>query len=59
MTAARPPTKKTGTYTVQKGDSFWLIAKKVGCTMAELKQLNGKSRYDVIYAGQVLKVPQK
>ena len=57
--AALLPTKKTGTYTVQRGDSFWLIAKKVGCTMTELEQLNGKSRNDLIYAGMVLKVPVK
>ena len=57
--AALPPTKKTGTYTVQRGDSFWLIAKKVGCTIAELEALNGKSRYGMIYAGMVLKVPEK
>ncbi len=59
--AALPPadSKKTGTYTVQKGDSFSRIASKVGCTIAELEQLNGKSRYDIIYTGQVLKVPQK
>ena len=44
---------------MQKNDSFWLIAKKAGCTMAELEQLNGKSGNDMIYPGEVLKVPQK
>lgn len=33
------------------------IASKIGWTIAELEQLNGKSWYDTIYAGQVLKVP--
>lgn len=51
--------QKLGTYTVQKGNSFWLIARKAGCTMAKLEQLNNKSRYELIYAGQVLIVPTK
>ena len=57
--AALPPTKKTGSYTVQKGDSFWTIALKHGCTMEELERLNRRSRYTLIHSGDVLKVPTK
>ena len=51
--------KKHTTYTVQKGDSFWLIAKKVGCSMSELAKINGKSIYSIIHPGDKLKIPQK
>lgn len=47
------------TYTVQKGDSFWLIAHKLGCTMSELERLNNKSRFTLIHPGDVLRVPEK
>jgi len=47
------------TYTVQKGDSFWVIARKLGCTMSELERLNNKSRFDLIHPGDVLRVPEK
>jgi len=43
---------------VQQGDSFWLIAKKVGCTIEELEQLNGNRRTDLIHPGEVLRVPE-
>ncbi len=57
--AALLPDKKTTTYTVQKNDSFWLIAHKLGCTMSELERLNNKSRFDLIHPGNVLRVPEK
>ena len=47
------------TYTVQKGDSLWAIAEKHlgnGTRYNEIKKLNGLTS-DVIYAGQVLKLP--
>jgi len=49
----------SGTYTVQQGDSFWLIARKAGCTIEELEQLNGKKRTDLIHPGDILLVPEK
>ena len=49
------------TYTVQKGDSLWAIAEKRlgnGTRYNEIKKLNGLTS-DVIYAGQVLKLPNR
>ena len=48
-----------GVYTVRKGDSLWGIAEatlKNGSRYPEIQKLNGLSS-DVIYAGQVLKIP--
>ena len=49
------------TYTVQKGDSLWAIAEKRlgnGTRYNEIKKLNGLTS-DVIYSGQVLKLPNR
>jgi hypothetical protein len=59
VTADVPKNLKYATYSVQKGDSFWLIARKLGCTMAELERLNNKSRFALIHPGDVLRVPEK
>ena len=51
----------SATYTVQKGDSLWAIAAEYlgnGTRYTEIKKLNGLTS-DVIYAGQVLKLPHK
>ena len=48
VTAESPKNRRYTTYTVQKGDSFWAIARKFNCTPAELEVLKGKSRYSVI-----------
>ena len=54
------PKKKTGTgtYTVQAGDSFWLIAKKHNVNMYMLAEVNGKTIHSVIHPGDVLRIPQ-
>ena len=45
------------TYTVQKGDSFWVIANKYGITTEELKSYNNL-KSNLLSIGQVLKIPQ-
>ncbi len=59
VTSDVPKNLRYTTYTVQKGDSFWLIAHKLGCTMSELERLNNKSRFSLILPGDVLRVPEK
>jgi murein DD-endopeptidase MepM/ murein hydrolase activator NlpD len=48
--------KETPTYTVRKGDSLSLIARKLGTSVAHLKRSN-RLNGDVIHAGQDLSVP--
>lgn len=43
-------------YVVQAGDSLWLIARRFGATVDEIKRLNGLT-IDLLNIGQVLKVP--
>ena len=59
VTSDVPKNLRYTTYTVQKGDSFWSIARKLDCTMSELERLNNKSRFSIIYPGDVLRVPEK
>ncbi|MGF7059163.1 S-layer homology domain-containing protein [Brassicibacter mesophilus] len=59
VTADIPKNLRYTTYTVEKGDSFWRIARKLGCTMSELERLNNKSRFSLIFPSEVLRVPEK
>ena len=59
VTADVPKNLRYTTYTVQKGDSFWSISRKLGCPMSELERLNNKSRFSLIIPGDVLRVPEK
>ena len=59
VTSDVPKNLRYTTYTVQKGDSFWSIARKLDCTMSELELLNNKSRFSIIFPGDVLRVPEK
>ena len=45
------------TYTVQKGDSLWVIANKYGITTEELKSYNNLIS-NLLSIGQILKIPQ-
>ncbi len=46
----------TASYTVQAGDSLWLIAQKYHTTVDAIKSLNGLTS-DLLNIGQVLKIP--
>ena len=46
------------TYTVQKGDSLWVIANKYGITTEKLKSYNNLTS-NLLSIGQVLKIPQE
>ena len=46
------------TYTVQKGDSLWIIANKYDITTEELKNYNNLTS-NLLSIGQVLKIPQQ
>lgn len=59
--ALAPYTVPYRTHTVVKGDSLWNIAKKYlgnGARYPEIKELN-KLTSNVIYSGQILKIPNK
>lgn len=49
--------RKFDTYTVQKGDTFYRIAKVNGISVEELKSLNNLDSDTVLKAGQRLKIP--
>ena len=59
VTADVPKNLRYTTYTVQKGDSFWSISRKLYCPMSVLERLNNKSRFALIHPGDVLRVPEK
>lgn len=51
-----PPTNPDNDYieyTVQAGDTLWLLAQRYNTTVEEIKRLNGLTN-DIIYIGQVL-----
>lgn len=52
-----PQPAATTTYTVQSGDALWSIARMYGTTWNTLAALNNLSNPNMIYPGQVLKVP--
>lgn len=49
--------RKFDTYTVQKGDTFWRIAKTNDITVDELKSLNNLTSEATLKVGQKLKIP--
>ena len=48
------------TYTVQKGDTLWAIARKYGCTVSEIVAANSEliKNPNLIYKGWQLQIPQ-
>jgi membrane-bound lytic murein transglycosylase D len=55
-TAATTSTDGYKYYTVKKGDSLYLIAKKTGTNLADLKKLNGLTDKSVLHVGQKIKI---
>lgn len=58
--AVLPENRKSGRYIVRQGDTLWKIARKYGCSVAEIVSLNRELIRDpaLIYSGWELKVPQ-
>jgi LysM repeat protein len=51
------PTPSPATYTVKPGDTLSVIAARFGTTVAELVKLNNIKNPNLIYVGQILKLP--
>lgn len=49
---------QAASYTVQPGDTLWLIGQRFGVTVDEIKQATG-IWYDLLYPGDILTVPDK
>ncbi len=45
------------TYTVQRGDTLYSIARRYNVPTVALAQANGITNYNLIYVGQVLRIP--
>ena len=58
--AVLPENKKSGIYIVRQGDTLWAIARKCGCSVAEIVSLNRELIRNpaLIHSGWKLKVPQ-
>ena len=48
---------ETITYTVQRGDTLWAIARRYGTTSGEITEINNISNPNLIYPGQELRIP--
>jgi len=46
------------TYTVQKGDTYWIISQKLNLPISSLMAANNATQSTVIYVGQNIVVPQ-
>lgn len=46
-------------YDIQKGDTLTHIAKAFGTTVAKLKEINKIKNANLIYAGDIIKIPKK
>jgi LysM repeat protein len=56
-TSAPTPTKTSGSYTIQRGDTITSIAKKFGVSVSAVLASNGLSSSSIIYAGRTLVIP--
>ena len=46
-------------YKIKKGDTLTKIAKAYGTTIAKLKEINNIKNVNLIYAGDIIKIPKK
>jgi len=53
-----PPQPLGDTYTVQSGDSYYKIGKKLGVNYLKLMKYNNDTEKSILQPGQVIKVPQ-
>lgn len=56
-TAAPERRRETAGYTVRAGDSLTKIARKHGCTVAEIAAINGFKQDKMLNIGETIKVP--
>ena len=49
--------KDHNTYTVQKGDTYWIISQKYGVSLNSLLTINNANENTVLYVGDVVKIP--
>ena len=54
---SKTPSNSDGTYTVQKGETWFGISKKHGISVADLQKLNGVGNDAALKVGQKIKVP--
>ncbi|MFT9497291.1 LysM peptidoglycan-binding domain-containing protein [Anaerosolibacter sp.] len=50
---------KEATYTVQAGDTYWIISQKVGIDIRKLMDFNGHTERTTLYVGQQIKIPSE
>lgn len=55
--AAKTDSASDGTYTVQKGETWFGISKKYGISVADLQKLNGVGSDAALKVGQKIKIP--
>jgi len=55
--SAAQPAACTPTYTVQRGDWFYAIARRFGVSVTALAQANPSINSNIVYPGQVLNIP--
>ena len=48
---------QTISYTVQKGDTLWAIARRYGTTIDEIVNINNVANPNLIYPGETLRIP--
>ena len=56
-TPAEPDPPPSGYYVVKPFDTLWGIAQTLGVDMVELARINGISNVNLIFQGQILKIP--